>query len=96
MALEININGETVFSQGSGQYDLFPFDESERDSVIKSLIAALATLSGVMPLLSTSSKEDDSGRHCSKTEQCQDDREGGVVLHLSRRQGTQNGRKEPQ
>lgn len=95
MAIEINIDGETVFSQASGKHDLFPFDESERDSVVKTLIAALATLSGVMPLLNTPSKEGDSDAHCSKTGQCLDGQGGGVVVPLSRRQGIQSGRKEP-
>jgi hypothetical protein len=95
MALEIRIDNELVFSQALGENVLFPFNEIERDTATKALIAALATISGLMPQSYSASKEGGSDEHCSKNEQCQADQAGGVVLHLSERRGTQNAKKVP-
>ena len=94
MTLEIKLDGEVVFSQSEGENCMFPFDESERDTVQKALVAALATLSGLMPQSYILSKEGGLDRHCSKIEQCQGDPKGADVVHLSELRHNQSDTKE--
>ncbi len=82
-------NGGKIIFETDGRDTLAPLDRDERSRVFYALTEALATIAGVMPLLSFHATEVVTDERCSSSSQYRPDPKSENIVRLEVRRGNQ-------